>query len=106
MKNLILALSMFLLIGCAGMPYYTSPALKQKFFDEHPNTSAETKEFILKGHTKIGMTKDEVIASIGKPETINTTVLGDSTHEQWVYNYGYSSTLYYFDNDKLTSYQY
>ena len=50
----------------------------------------------------IGMTKDQVVASIGKPGTVNRTVGSWGTHEQWVY--GESSYLY-LQNGILTSFQ-
>ena len=35
---------------------------------------------------RIGMTKSEVVALIGKPTIINTTITASGKHEQWVYS--------------------
>ena len=50
---------------------------------------------------KIGMTKEMVEDSWGKPDDINRTVGSWGVHEQWVYG----STYLYFENGKLTSFQ-
>ena len=49
----------------------------------------------------LGMTKEEAILSIGKPNSINETVGTYGKHEQWVYDDRYL----YFENGKLSSYQ-
>ena len=57
---------------------------------------------------KIGMTKEMVFASWGKPNDINRTVTMHGTRVQWVYG-GYAShskpKYLYFEKDKLTSFQ-
>ncbi|HWT21663.1 MAG TPA: zinc-ribbon domain-containing protein [Variovorax sp.] len=51
---------------------------------------------------RIGMSKDDVIASSwGKPRKINKTTNARGTREQWVYDGGYL----YFDGDTLTTVQ-
>jgi hypothetical protein len=59
------------------------------------------KDTILNHQIKIGMTKDMIIDSWGKPEEINRTVGSWGVHEQWIYG----STYLYVENDKLTSFQ-
>ena len=55
------------------------------------------------GKFTIGMTKEMVIESIGKPDDINRTVGSWGVHEQWVYD---KRGLYiYFKNGKVTSFQ-
>jgi len=49
----------------------------------------------------MGMTKEMVIESIGKPNKINRTVGSWGVHEQLVYDYMYI----YIENDKVTSFQ-
>jgi hypothetical protein len=49
----------------------------------------------------IGMTKEMVLDSWGRPNDINRTVGSWGVHEQWVY----SSSYLYFENGKLTSWQ-
>lgn len=52
----------------------------------------------------IGMSRDQVKASVGKPKEINRTVGRWGTQEQWVYGDSPSSYLY-LDNGVLTSFQ-
>ena len=49
----------------------------------------------------VGMTPEQVKASVGRPDRINRTVFSTGTHEQWVY----SDSYLYFENDVLTSWQ-
>jgi hypothetical protein len=49
----------------------------------------------------LGMTSDQVLLALGKPEKINRTVYPRGVHEQWVYPGGYL----YLDNGTVTSYQ-
>lgn len=51
---------------------------------------------------RIGMSKDDVIASSwGKPRKINATTNARGTREQWVYDGGYL----YFEGETLTTIQ-
>ena len=56
---------------------------------------------ITENKIKIGMTKQMVIESWGKPEHISRTVTSSVVHEQWVYG----NTYIYFDNGILTAWQ-
>ena len=58
-------------------------------------------ENIFQGVIWMGMTKEMVIDSRGRPNDINRTVGEWGVHEQWVYN----NTYLYFENGKLTSWQ-
>jgi hypothetical protein len=49
----------------------------------------------------IGMTKEMVSESWGKPSSVNRTVTGSFVHEQWIYG----ETYLYFENGILTSFQ-
>ncbi|NBI28591.1 hypothetical protein ERL59_06450 [Chengkuizengella sp. YPA3-1-1] len=51
----------------------------------------------------VGMTKDEVLATIwGKPNKINTTTTTSGTDEQWVYD---DNKYVYFENDVVVAIQ-
>lgn len=67
--------------------------------------SEEVWQTIEKAEPKIGMTKDQLILSIGKPTSINNTTTEGTRSEQWVYErssfYGYI----YFENGKLSAIQ-
>lgn len=65
--------------------------------------SKKVEQAVLNGKIFIGMTKQQVIESWGKPDDINRTVGRWGVHEQWVYgNYG---TYLYFEDGILTSWQ-
>jgi len=54
----------------------------------------------------IGMSKDEVIASWGKPDDINRTVGSNYVHEQWVYEgLNYDCSYLYFEDGIMTNFQ-
>lgn len=57
---------------------------------------------IAEGKVQIGMTKQMCLDSWGEPNDVNTTIVANKTHEQWVY--GYDRYLY-FDNGILTAIQ-
>jgi hypothetical protein len=73
--------------------------------DSHPQWDTYTCCCIAFKTLRIGMTKEQVIMSIGKPDDINRTVTENSVSEQWCYGVG----LYlYFDSshgDTLEAYQ-
>lgn len=50
----------------------------------------------------MGMTEKQVLASWGRPSDINRTAGAWGVHEQWVY----SGSYLYFENGRLTSWQY
>jgi ABC-type phosphate transport system permease subunit len=52
----------------------------------------------------LGMTTEQVIKAVGKPNDVNTTIGTWGTHEQWIYNYAPFHYIY-FDNDTLTALQ-
>jgi len=49
----------------------------------------------------IGMTADQVIQSVGKPQSVNRTTTAAGVNEQWVYGGGYV----YLDNGVVTAVQ-
>ena len=72
-----------------------------KLCAKHTTWQKEDCDLIVKKSISIGMSKEQVILSIGKPEKINTTSFANSTNEQWVYGDDYI----YFENGILTSVQ-
>lgn len=64
--------------------------------------SRATKELVLAHKISIGMTRDQVLESLGQPQDDNRTVVPGSVHEQWVYGVG----LYvYIDDGIVTGWQ-
>ncbi len=58
-------------------------------------------ETIKKQKIRLGMTKDQVLLSWGKPKNINRTVTLHGAKEQWVYDKQYL----YFEDGNLAAYQ-
>jgi hypothetical protein len=79
---------------------------REKRIQEINNKFAPNGDYIVKriirGEIWIGMTDEMAVYSIGRPKSINSSVYSTGTHEQWVY---YNKYLY-FENGRLTSYQY
>ncbi len=70
-----------------------------KLYSENP--AEDRLQAIVDKKVWVGMTKLQFIYSWGDPEDINTTVVGSSRQEQWVYGYNYV----YFKDNIVTSYQ-
>lgn len=79
--------------------------LLERFFMKNPVTTYQLTPAkiaqIRKGIVRIGMSKDLVKLTLGKPDKINRTTSGYEVDEQWVY----SNSYYYFTNGRLTSFQ-
>jgi hypothetical protein len=72
------------------------------YIEAHPKTSHGKKQDIFDGKIRIGMTRDQVIASWDKPTHINKDVGPWGVHEQWIYE---DRQYLYFENGVLTSFQ-
>lgn len=96
--------------------HYKEPRLQESrstYLSNNPNLPENVKEAILNGTICIGMSKDMVLASWGKPYHVNKSVgkWGDS--EQLSYDYICSKNTYngicqaylYIENGILTSWQ-
>ena len=75
------------------------------FFEFDPKErykwSGEIWELINSGKVRVGMNKEQVKLSWGKPKKINKDIYQGRIHEQWIYSRQYL----YFENDKLTAIQ-
>lgn len=78
---------------------------RQEYVKNHQNLSKRIKNCILKGKIRLGMTKEQVEVSWGKPRDINKSVGSWGVHEQWIYRKFSHSTYLYFENGILTSWQ-
>lgn len=114
MKFKILALSLVCLLffSCASFELGNlhPKSRRAKFIAANPDLFPEIKEAILNGNLIIGMTPEQVVASIGKPYDVNVSTGSWGVHVQWVmcapgsfrdWRYGYV----YFENGKVTSWQ-
>lgn len=97
MNKIILCL-LITLMGCESFP---TAAMRQEYISAHPNLDPDIKKSLEKGVARNGMTKEQVVASMGKPSEVNSYSSG--TTEQWIYPLYH---LYlYFTGDVLTDWQ-
>ena len=85
MKFLLIAL--LLLGGCAT-------PISQEFIDNNPEYNWD---MISKGSVVVGMSKDEILLSWGRPNRIDRASYGDT----WTYGISYGITYLYFDNQNI-----
>lgn len=107
-KTLKVLLSFLIIIAVSGCASLGDQ--RQAYVRSHPELDSATKSLILQGRAAVGMTSEQVIASMGKPYQVNRS--GDSTgvSEQWVYvagwnGSGFTYTYLYFHNGRLISWQ-
>lgn len=81
--------------------------LRAEMVRRHPEWPVDIKEVVLRGTIHIGMTKEQVKANWGKPNSINRSAGSWGVHEQWVYNWWseYEGYYLYFENGILASWQ-
>lgn len=72
----------------------------KKYVEDH--STEKVKKLVEEGKIALGMNKQEVIASIGRPNDINKTVGIWGVHEQWIYG---DRRYLYFENGILTAWQ-
>lgn len=95
-----LSILFIFLLGCSSIPGYSTTASRQGFVSAHPDLSEKIKNDILNKSVSIGMTKDQVLASWGRPSTVGKVLSGSINMESWTY---YHSKVLYFEGDKLVS---
>lgn len=86
-----------------NMPAYAKE-LREDYLSKNPSVPDAISEAIKKEQLIIGMTKEQVLASWGIPEKINTTTTERFIHEQLVYLV-YHGSYAYLENGKLVSIQ-
>lgn len=87
-------------------------AKRNEFFEKHPELDENIKQIIEKDSFVLGMTDEQVIASIGYPHKRNISIGSWGKHEQWIcgtYNFILkrltNKKYLYFENGILTSWQ-
>jgi len=79
---------------------------KREFLKNEKGYSDSIINDILNGIVRIGMTREQVIYSWGRPDEIHRSVGSWGVHEQWVYRRGdFKAQFLYFENGKLTGWQ-
>ena len=73
-----------------------------EFIKDNPRIADIYKKAIRSGVILIGMTKDMVIASWGRPKDINSTITSYGVHEQWIYG---SHKYVYLEDGIVTAIQ-
>lgn len=73
--------------------------------NKHPDWSNANCNYVGNKIIAIGMTSDQVIASLGKPDHTNVTTTQSGTHEQWVYG-KYAPMYAYLQDGVVISFQY
>jgi hypothetical protein len=73
----------------------------QHIAKSHPDWKPEGVALVACHEYAIGMTASMLRASLGSPETINSTETAGGTHEQWVYGRDYI----YVEDGVVTSFQ-
>lgn len=70
--------------------------------NKHPDWSDEICNMLGNRQIDIGMTKEQVIAGWGRPQSVNKMTTANGTRDQWVYNI---KTYVYFENGICTAIQ-
>ena len=73
-----------------------------QIWEKHKEWGRDICRLIADGEIVVGMTKDQVRASWGRPQSVNSTVSSSGTDEQWVYGVG---QYVYFENGVMTMLQ-
>jgi len=106
-KAILLSIFLCIFIGCGT---YIRENRRQTYINHHQSLSLEKKQAILNGKLLIGMTREEVLASWGRPRKSNISEGSWGVDEQWIYGRhrrNFSDVCYvYFRNGILTSIQY
>ncbi len=58
---------------------------KDQYLETHPGLDNETREAIRRGHVLVGMTQENVQASLGKPEEVKPAIGTFMKTERWYY---------------------
>ena len=78
---------------------------RNRYIENNPDIDPRIRNAINSENIILGMTQEQVIMSLGKPDDINRTVGEWGVHEQWIYGTIPYSRYLYFENYKLTSMQ-
>lgn len=91
-----LLLISFMAVGC----YFTDSGRQESYINEHPSTSLDIKKLILEGLIDVGMTREQIIASWGKPQRVTIT----TTRSNKIFStLHYIRTFIYLENDIVTT---
>jgi hypothetical protein len=83
-KALLVVIIVSLVLGACATPT-TLTQSREDYVKAHPNLNPKVKEAILQGEAVVGMTPDEVRASCGQPNIVNTGVQAGKYCDFWGY---------------------
>jgi RNA polymerase subunit RPABC4/transcription elongation factor Spt4 len=81
-----------------------TPQRVKSILSRHEDWEDEIISNIAYAYVSIGMTKDQVIAALGRPDDVNRSTYTFGVHEQWVYG-EFGSKYVYFEDGVVTSVQ-
>lgn len=85
MKSGWIIIFIFILFSCNKKPDKPVMTPQEKYISEHPEMSADMKKNILEGTIEIGMNEEQVIASWGMPDDIQTFASEYNSYKRWIY---------------------
>ncbi len=87
MRTQFLPILMVLLIGCSSCGLIKDTHRRRSYVSENPELIKHQKDDVRKGRLRVGMTRETVRASLGKPtETSADTALTGTITEHWFYD--------------------
>ena len=92
----ILIVSFIFCVGCAS-----SLKTRRAYVDNHPNLSPQTKRDILKRAVSVGMSQEQFLIIMPRPDRVHRRITKYKVYEQWVYDN--SKRHYCFENGILAS---
>ena len=103
LQAISLSLILLMISGCATFDYEGQAQLRrQNYINAHPELKKETRDSILQGKIRLGMTREEVMASAGTPDSMSSSNSFLGATEMWTYgNCMYGCTILTFYNGKL-----
>ncbi len=110
-KKLLIFLFLFAFLGCASTRPFGVPSLssRQKYVQANPGLSEGVSQAMLEGRIVEGMTREQVIATWGKPSVAEDSSKGpyaeryDKDGEDWWYKNFFGSTHFVkFNSGKVT----
>jgi len=113
MKTILMIIMVGLLLagGCMTAKQREGQELKRairlnKIFDQNPEWSWAVRDSIMNEQIRLGMTKEQVVLSLGFPPKypygISRTITTFGVTEVWPYDVGYGGPWLYFDDGILT----
>ena len=103
----IVLVAAIVLLGCAGVTKYWRPSAeaKESYITAHPETQPEFAQAIRESKWAIGMSTEQVLASLNHPYSTSSHTTESVVFETWEYKnvVSYRSVFLNFENGLLVS---